>query len=361
MIRPDEAKKLIDETTAAIRPLDGASMRAASEKMDGLLKPPGSLGRLEEIAIRLAGIQRTESPDGDRRLSLVYAGEHGVVDEGVSASPSIVNGIMVRAFCSGKAGISTLAERAGAVLKVIDVGVAVPYEEPENLIVRRVRPGTGNIRIEAAMSREEALQALATGIETAGQAIDETDATVAGIGEMGIGNTTPAAALTALFTNRDPATVTGGGTGLGEKGLKLKKRVVKDALELHKPDPSDPVGALSTVGGLEIAAMAGAMLAAASRGVLILIDGFISGSAALTATALAPEVRNYMILSHLSAEPGHRAIAAKLELKPLLDLGFRLGEGTGSAAAMPLVGTAAALLNQMGTLAEELVHLAPPE
>lgn len=357
---PKNAEKLINDTIATIKPLDGNALQAAAERMDALLKPPGSLGRLEELGIRLAGIQGTDRPVTDSKLSLIYAGDHGVTTEGVSASPPFVSAVMTKAFCAGKAGINVLAAKAGSVIRVIDVGVATPYEEPEGLIVRRIRKGTGNIRVEAAMSRDEALLAMAAGIETARDAITETGAKIVGVGEMGIGNTTPAAALTAVFTGRDPATVTGGGTGIGDASLKKKIMVIKEAIELHQPDTADPIGVMANLGGLEIAAMCGAMLAAAADGALVLIDGFISGAAALTSFAMVPEIRERMILSHLSAEPGHRAMAAKLELKPVLDLGFRLGEGTGAAAVMPLVEAGAALLSEMGTLAEEMIKLQDP-
>lgn len=355
-----EAEKLIEDTIAAIVPLDGRLLESAAERMDALLKPPGSLGRLEEIGIKLAGIQGTDQPVGSPKLSLVYAADHGVTAEAVSASPPAVTAIMTRAFCEGKAGINVLSGIAGSTLKVIDVGVASPYEEPEDLIIRRVRKGTGNIRVEAAMTRAEAAMAIAAGIETAREGILETGAKVVGIGEMGIGNTTSASALTAVFAGRDPATVTGGGTGIGEASLKRKIRIIKEAIELHKPDIGDPLGVMAALGGLEIAAMCGAMLASAASGALVLIDGFISGAAALAACAMAPELRRRMVLSHLSAEPGHRVMAAKLELNPVLDLGFRLGEGTGAAMAMPLVEAGAALLSKMGTLADELVHLQDP-
>ena len=357
---PAQANTIITDTINAIKPLDGKALEAASERMDALLKPPGSLGRLEELGIKMAGIQGTPVPDADSALSLIYAADHGVTAEGISTSPPIVTSVMVKAFCAGKAGINVLAGKAGSVIRVIDVGVASDYEEPEELIVRRIRKGTGNIRIEDAMSRDEAMMAMAAGIETAGNAIAETHAAIVGIGEMGIGNTTSAAALTAVFTRRDPATVTGGGTGIGDASLKKKIKVVKEAIERYKPDPSDPIGVMAGLGGLEIAAMSGAMLAAVAKGTLVLIDGFISGAAALCAVAMAPTARERMVLSHLSAEPGHRAMAAKLELKPLLDLGFRLGEGTGAAMAIPLIQAGTALLKEMGTLEEELVKLQDP-
>ena len=357
---PNQAEELISKTIDAIKPLDGAALKKASERMDALLKPPGALGRLEELGIKLAGIQGTERPETGSKLSLIYAADHGVTAEGVSASPPFVTAVMVKAFCAGKAGINVLAGKAGAVIKVIDVGVATDYEEPEELINRRIRKGTGNIRVEKAMSRDETLLAIAAGMGTAADAIDETGAKIVGIGEMGIGNTTSAAALTAVFTGRDPATVTGGGTGIGDASLKKKIRVIRDAIQFHQPEASDPIEVMSRIGGLEIAAMSGAMLSAAAKGALVLIDGFISGAGALGAFAMAPLVRERMVLSHLSAEPGHRAMAAKLELNPLLDLGFRLGEGTGAAMAMPLVEAGAALLGGMGTLEEELIKLQDP-
>ncbi|MCK5735469.1 MAG: nicotinate-nucleotide--dimethylbenzimidazole phosphoribosyltransferase [Spirochaetaceae bacterium] len=359
-MNPAQAEKLINDTITSIKPLDGDALKAASRRMDALLKPPGSLGRLEELGIKLAGIQGTDHPAADGKLSLIYAGDHGVSAEGVSASPPFVSAVMVKAFCAGKAGINVLAGKAGAVVKVIDVGVATPYKEPDGLIVRRIRKGTGNLRVESAMSREEALLAMAAGIETARDAIAETGAKIVGIGEMGIGNTTSAAALTAVFTNRDPATVTGGGTGIGDASLKKKIKIIKEAIKLHQPDPADPISVMAKLGGLEIAAMCGAMLASAADGAMVLIDGFISGAGALTAFAMAPVVRERMVLSHLSAERGHRAMAAKLELKPLLDLGFRLGEGTGAGMAMPLIEAGAALLSEMGTLEEELIKLKDP-
>jgi nicotinate-nucleotide--dimethylbenzimidazole phosphoribosyltransferase len=357
---PTQAEKLINDTIASIKPLDGTSLKTASDRMDALLKPPGALGRLEELGIRLAGIQGTDRPDAGSKLSLIYAADHGVCAEGVSASPPFVTAVMARAFCAGKAGINVLAAEAGSTVKVIDVGVASDYEEPEEIILRRIRKGSGNIRVEDAMSRDEVLLAIAAGIETARDAIGETGAKIVGIGEMGIGNTTSAAALTAVFTGKDPATVTGGGTGIGDASLKRKIKIIKEAIERSQPDPEDPVAVMAGLGGLEIAAMAGAMLSGAAEGAMVLIDGFISGAGALCAFAMAPGVRERMVLSHLSAEPGHRAMAAKLELKPLLDLGFRLGEGTGAAMAMPLVNAGVALLTGMGTLEEELVKLQDP-
>ena len=351
---------VLERTIASIAPIDGGAKERAALRMNALLKPPGSLGRLEELGIILAGVQGREKPAADSKISLIYAADHGVVAEGVSLAPSTVTGILIRAFCSGRAGINVLAGRAKARIKVFDIGVATDYDVPESVQVCRVRRGTGNLRVEEAMTRNEALMALAVGIETAQAAVRESGAQLVGVGEMGIGNSTPAAALTAVFTGEDLSAVIGGGSGLGEGSLKRKIRVVKDACRLHRPDPRDPIGALAKVGGLEIAGMAGAMMGAAADGALVLIDGFISSAAALIAERLAPNLHGRMVLSHLSAEPGHGAAAEALGLKPLLDLGLRLGEGTGAALAMHLVEAGGALLSEMGTLEAELIQLHDP-
>ncbi len=341
--------RLIDEMALSIAPLDEEAKRKAVLRMNSLLKPPGSLGRLEELGIMLAGVQGREKPVVNSKLSLIYAADHGVTAESVSTVPSAVTGVMVRAFCSGKAGINVLARQAGARIRVIDIGIANDYAIPDEVILRRIRRGTGNMRIEESMTREEAILAISTGIETAAGEVRAAGAQVVGVGEMGIGNTTSAAALTAVFTGRDPAEVTGTGTGLDDAGLERKIRIIREACLLHRPDPQDPIGVLSKIGGLEIAAMAGAMVGAASEGALVLIDGFISGTAALIAIQMAPALRDRVVLSHLSLEPGHGVIARRLGLIPLLDLGLRLGEGTGAALAMNLVESSAALLSEMGT------------
>ena len=355
-----EAEKLIEKTKTEIKPLNGKILKEASEKMDGLLKPPGSLGIVESIGIKLAAIQETLTPSSEKKLSLIYAADHGIATEGVTASPQFVTAIMVKAFIEGKAGINVLAGQAGSIIKVYDVGIASTYTPPEGLTVNKIRSGSGNFIKEKAMSREETILAVAYGISSAKEAIKETGAVMSGIGEMGIGNTTPAAALTAVFTGTEPSVVTGSGTGVGQETIKRKIQVIREALKLHNPDPADAIGTLSAVGGIEIAAMCGAMLGAASSDNLVIIDGFISGAAALAAAVLVPESKERMLLSHLSAEPGHRIMASEMELKPVLDLGFRLGEGTGAAAVMPLAAAGADLLSKMGTLQEELIKLEDP-
>ncbi len=347
--------QLLDEMALSIAPLDEEARQKAALRMNSLLKPPGSLGRLEELGTMLAGVQGREKPVVNSKLSLIYAADHGVVSESVSTVPASVTGVMVRAFCSGKAGINVLARQAGAHIRVIDIGVANDYDIPDKVILRRIRRGTGNMRIEECMTRDDAIRAISTGIETAVSEVRATGAQVVGVGEMGIGNTTSAAALTSVFTGRDPAEVTGHGTGLDDAGLERKIQIIREACRLHQPDPHDPIGVLSKIGGLEIAAMAGAMIGAASESALILIDGFISSTAALIAIQLAPNLHSRVVLSHLSSEPGHCVIARSLELVPLLDLKLRLGEGTGAALAMNLVESSAALLSEMGTLEDELV------
>ncbi|OQX29626.1 MAG: nicotinate-nucleotide--dimethylbenzimidazole phosphoribosyltransferase [Spirochaeta sp. LUC14_002_19_P3] len=354
-------KNLIDDTIAAIAPFDETAARKAAARLDALLKPPGSLGRLEELAVTLAGVQGCALPEAHPKIILIYAADHGVCAEKVSAAPSSITALMARAFCKGQAAVNVLAAQAGAKLRVIDMGIAEDDPLPKEIISRRIRRGTANLLHEPSMSREEAMAALAAGIETAQAAIRNSGAKLVGIGEMGIGNTTAAAALTAAFTSCGPAEAVGRGTGLNDAALAHKIWVVEEALRLHCPYPRDVIGTLAKLGGLEIAGMAGAMLGAAAEGALVLIDGFISAAAALAALGLAEKLKRRMVLSHLSAEPGHGVIAHALGMKPLLDLNMRLGEGTGTALSMTLIESAAAVLKEMGTLAEEGVELSGPD
>ncbi len=349
----------LNRIKASVQPIDEDAMRRAASRMDALLKPPGSLGRLEDLGILLAGVQGNEKPVIDSKLSLIYAADHGVAAEGVSLAHPDVTGTMVKAFCSGRAGINVLASRAKSEIRVFDIGVSSNYDAPESVHICRIRRGTGNIRIKEAMSRDEAVRAVETGIKTSQTAIRETGARLVGIGEMGVGNTTPAAALTSVFTGKEIESVTGSGTGL--TSLEIKKQVIREALQLHQPNPDDIIGTLARIGGLDIAGMAGAVIGTAELGSLALIDGFISGVAALVAVKLAPNVRERMVFSHLSAEPGHGIIADMLGLLPILDLNLRLGEGTGAALAMPIVEAGAALLSEMGTMTSELVQLQLPK
>jgi len=318
----------------AIPPFDeDAAARARAHQAD-LTKPPGSLGRLEELAVFFAGARGLFPVLPPERARIyVFAADHGVTAEGVSPYPSSVTAAMVANFAAGGAAINVLAHACAVELRVVDAGVGA---------------GTLNMRREPAMSRAETEAMLDLGAGHAARAADD-GVTLLGAGEMGIGNTTAAAALAAALTGAAPESVVGRGTGVDDAGLARKTAVVRDALALHRPHRGDPLGALAAVGGLEIAAMAGLMLGAAARRVPVVVDGFISGAAALVAVALAPRVRDYLCFSHLSAERGHRLVCEALDARPLLDLGLRLGEGTGAALAIHLLRAAVRLQNEMAT------------
>lgn len=337
-------------TIAAIGPVDSAAMRVAEARQDRLTKPPQALGRLETLSLQLAGITGNPLPTMARKVIAVMAGDHGVVAEGVSAFPAEVTSQMVRNFLAGGAAISVIGRQVGARVVVTDVGVAADLSGAAGLRHCKVRSGTANLAQGPAMTRDEAIAACEVGIALVEDEIAQGLDLIA-TGEMGIGNTTPSAALTAAFLGLPVAHVTGGGTGVSGAALRHKIRVIEQALAVNQPDPADPVSTMAQVGGLEIAAMAGVMLGAAAHRRPAVIDGFISGAAALTAYRLCPAVADYLLSSHLSAEPGHRAILAELGLTPLFDLEMRLGEGTGAALAMGIIDVAAKLLCEMATFA----------
>jgi nicotinate-nucleotide--dimethylbenzimidazole phosphoribosyltransferase len=335
-----------------IAPLDEAAMVAARERLDGLTKPPASLGRLERLVEQLAGITGSAAPRIDRPAVVVFAGDHGVTAQGVSAYPSAVTAQMVANFVRGGAAINVLARATGAQLVVVDVGVAAdlaPVEDPAvRLVTRRVRNGTRDMTLEPAMTRDEAVAAIAVGRDIVRDLLAGGCDAVA-LGEMGIGNTTAASALAAALTGRPPAEVTGPGTGLDGEAVRRKIAVVEAALERHRPGPDDPLGALAAVGGFEIAALVGATLATAEARTPVVLDGFITGAAALVAAAIAPDLPPRLIASHRSMEPGHAAVLAHLGLDPILDLELRLGEGSGAALALPILRAATLLLAEMAT------------
>jgi nicotinate-nucleotide--dimethylbenzimidazole phosphoribosyltransferase len=345
-----------------VLPFDDASAARARAHQAELTKPPGSLGRLEELAIFYAGARGCfPVPPPARPRVYVFAADHGVTAEGVSPYPPSVTAAMVANFLAGGAAVSVLARACGIDLAVVDAGVASPLPPGAaavaassaaggRLIAAPVRPGTGNLRREPAMTRAEAEAGLELGVRLAGEAAAE-GVELLGAGEMGIGNTTAAAAVAAAMTGAGPELVVGRGTGVDDAGLARKQLVVADALALHRPDRRDPIGVLSALGGFEIAAMAGLMLGGAAHRVPVVVDGFISSAAALLAVALAPAARAYLCFSHLSAERGHRVVCEAMDARPLLDLGLRLGEGTGSVLAMRLIGCAVRLQNEMATFA----------
>ena len=346
--------ELSQRTIDAIGPLDAGAMQAAAERQAMLTKPAGSLGRLEGLSIQLAGITGHLRPALTPRQVIVCAADHGVTAEGVSAYPSAVTAQMVLNFLHGGAAINVLARQMGADVRVLDVGVAADLPQHPLLCAAKVRRGTGNLRREAAMLPAEAVAAVAAGIGAAQDAI-AGGARVLATGDMGIGNTTASAAIAALVTGRTPAEVTGRGTGLDDERLHHKVRVIEAALAQGAPDPADALDVLAKVGGLEIGAIAGIVLAGAAARVPVVIDGIISTAGAAIAVLLCPRVRPYLIAGHRSVEPGHALLLAHLGLAPLIDLDLRLGEGTGAVLALPLLDAAVATLNEMATFAEAQV------
>ena len=340
----------LEAAIAAAAAADAAAAAAARRALDGKTKPRGSLGRLEELACRIAGIRASAAPGRLEPAVVVAAADHGVAVEGVSAYPQEVTAQMLGTFAGGGAAVCVLARQAGARLIVVDVGVREPIDHPA-VLDRRIRAGTANIAREPAMTRGEAEQALAAGIELADGLVDDGVGVIA-LGEMGIANTTAASALTAVLLDADPAAVCGRGTGIDDQRLSHKIAVVRRALGRTPVDPTDPVGAIAAVGGLEIAALAGVTLGAGARRTPVLVDGFITAAAALAATRLCPSCGDALIAAHRSPEPGHGAILAALGLEPLLDLRLRLGEGTGATLALPLIAAALAVLSEMATFDE---------
>lgn len=343
---------LLESTIAAIRPASRASALAALARQDELTKPRGSLGRLEELSARIAAMCDTDRPRLGPGAIFVMAADHGVTAEGVSLYPPEVTAQMVANFLAGGAAISVLSRAAGARVVTADLGVAVPIPPAPGLWARKIRAGTSNIAQGPAMSREEARKALETGIEIFETEYAALPFGIAATGDMGIGNTTPSAAVAAVLTGLSPAELVGRGTGLDDAGLARKVAVVEKALAVNHPDPADGLAVLAALGGFEIGAIAGVCLAAAARRLPLVVDGFISTAGALIAASLAPAAKDFMIAAHASTERGHRAMLAKLGLEPLLDLGLRLGEGTGAALAIPLCQAACRVLDEMATFAE---------
>ena len=342
---------LIDQILAEINPLDVEAMAAARARQDILTKPQGSLGRLEEISIQLAGIFGEPIPHIGRKTVILAAGDHGVVAEGVSAYPQEVTPAMVLNFLGGGAAINVLARHAGANIVILDAGVAADL--PANPALRSVKigRGTANMASGPAMTRQQAIDCIETGIEAAQEQIAE-GADLIAFGDMGIGNTTPSSAITAVITGTDPGITTGRGTGIDDPALAHKVEVVRRAIEVNNPDPKDGLDVLAKVGGFEIGVLAGAMLATAAGHRPAVVDGFISGAAALIAWSLSPILRHYLIGSHQSVEPGHRIALETMELTPLLDMNMRLGEGTGAALAMSIIEAAAKCLAEMATFTD---------
>jgi nicotinate-nucleotide--dimethylbenzimidazole phosphoribosyltransferase len=342
---------LLATTVAQIQPLDAHLSMQAQQHLDHLTKPPGSLGRLEELARRYVAITGTVPPHITRKAVIVFAADHGVTAEGVSAYPQEVTVQMVHNFLRGGAAINALARQAGAEVRVVDIGVAAEFPPLPGLLARKVRSGTANMTREPAMSRAEAQQCLEIGIEMAEQCVRDRVSLVA-TGDMGIGNTTASSALVALFTGTPVEEVTGYGTGIDQPTWRHKVDVIKRAVQLHAPNVDEPLGWLAAVGGLEIGGIAGLILGCARHRLPILVDGLIATAGALVAAALQPLVKEYMIAAHASVEVGQQVAWRFLGQVPLLDLQLRLGEGTGAVLAMHLVEAALRVYNDMATFDE---------
>lgn len=344
----------------SILPADREAMDTARRRQAELAKPPGSLGALEDMSIRLAGVLRTARPEVRRCRVTVLAADNGVVAEGVSCAPQSVTVQQAVNMTRHKTGMSALAAYFGDDVQVVDVGIRTPVPCPQ-VLDRKIRFSTGDIAVEPAMTEQQALDALAVGLDLARQAKAEGIDAV-GVGEMGIGNTTTSAAVLAALTGASVEEVTGRGGGLTDEGFLRKKQVLRQALDLHRPDAGDPIGVLAAVGGLDIAAMTGLFLGCAHEGLAAAVDGYISIVAALCAVRLCPRVRDVLFLSHASYEIGYRLAARELGLEPCLLLGMRLGEGSGCPLLFRVMQGACAVLNHMATFPEAAIedgYLAP--
>lgn len=344
----------LNDLISQIQPLDKNAMAAARERQDTLTKPQGSLGRLEPLAVQVAGIMGNPRPRLDHKVIVTMAGDHGVVAEGVSAYPQEVTPQMVYNFLAGGAAINVLARHVGARIVVVDMGVATELDPHPNLVGRKVALGTANIAAGPAMTREQAVRSLEAGASVV-DAEFEKGLDILGVGDMGIGNTTPSATIACTLTGEPASAVVGRGTGVDEAGLARKIAAVEKALSVNQPDPHDGLDVLAKVGGFEIGGLAGAMLAAAAHRRPVVVDGFISTAAALIAVRLAPQLRPYLIAAHRSQEQGHHIMLSWLGLQPLVDLDLRLGEGTGAALGISITEAACKILDEMATFAEAAV------
>ncbi|MBL8151216.1 MAG: nicotinate-nucleotide--dimethylbenzimidazole phosphoribosyltransferase [Blastocatellia bacterium] len=338
----------MEEIIDRIEPIDQTYVENARNRQQKLTKPAGSLGRLEEVANSITGITRNNRPSLKKKRIYIVAADHGVADEGVSAYPKQVTFQMVLNFLQGGAAINVLGRHGSIDLRVVDAGVAHPLPQHEILIDRKIAPGSRNFTQVAAMTYQQAEQSIAIGIELVQQAKIE-GIELLGVGEMGIGNSTSASAITSILTSKDPSEVTGSGTGITNDQLQHKISLIRKAIMTNKPNPKDSIDILHKIGGLEIGVITGMALGAAAEKIPFLCDGFISTSAVALAVALSTKVRDYIFISHYSTEPGQRALVEYLNIDPLLDLKMRLGEATGVAVAMHLVEASTKLLNEMAT------------
>jgi nicotinate-nucleotide--dimethylbenzimidazole phosphoribosyltransferase len=342
---------IVKNTVARIKPLDETAMRTARERQDKLTKPPGSLGTLEELSIRIAGISGDSRPKLKDKVIITMAGDHGVTDAGVSAYPKEITAQMIYNFINGGAAINVLARHVGARVVVVDMGVAADIKH-EQLIDKKIAYGTADMTKGAAMTYDDAVRAIEAGIDVFEHEAVEKGADIVCVGDMGIGNTTPSSAIAAVITGAPISAVTGRGAGIDDATLEMKIKTIEGAIRVNQPDRKDPIDVLAKVGGFEFGGMAGVVLAAAAHRIPVVIDGFVASTAALVAYELAPAVKDYMIAAHRSVERGHPVVLDHIGLKPLLDLDMRLGEGTGAALSMSIVEAACKILSEMATFEE---------
>lgn len=340
----------LESTIENIGNLVEEAMKEAKRRQDSLTKPLESLGVLEDLSIKVAGITGNPLPEIKHKVIITMAGDHGVVREGVTAYPQEVTPQMVYNFVGGGAGINVLARHMGARVVVVDMGVAADIENPE-VVDKKIGYGTGSMAKGPAMSREEAIQSIEAGIAVFESEL-ERGLDIVGVGDMGIGNTTPSSAITAVMTGASVEKVTGRGTGIDDRIFENKIKVIEQAIKLNKPHPKDAIDVLTKVGGFEIGGMAGVYLAGAAHRKPVVVDGFISGAAALLAYGLEPKVKDYLIASHCSVEVGHEVLLDWIGIKPLLNLDLRLGEGTGATLGINLVEAGCRILSEMATFAD---------
>ena len=341
----------LKEVIGQIKEIDYSKGPKTQKRLDNLTKPQGSLGKLEDLARQVVEITGKENPPIKNKVIFTMAGDHGVTEEGVSAFPKEVTPQMVYNFLKGGAGINVLARHVGARVVVVDMGVAADLEPHPELKIKKINYGTKNMAKGPAMTREEAIKSIEAGIEVFEDELKK-GIDIIGTGDMGIGNTTPSSAITAVFTGKPVEELTGRGTGINTNAFEGKVGVIKKALELNKPDPKDAIDVLSKVGGFEIGGLSGVILAAASHRIPVVIDGFISGAAALIAYSLEPKVKDYLIAGHCSVEQGHKLVLQHIGLIPLLDLNLRLGEGTGACLGIGLVEAGIKILTEMATFGD---------
>ncbi len=344
-----QTKTTYTSVLQAIEPVSDRLRPEAVYKIDNKTKPLGALGKLEELAVQASLVQEDLNPRLDRKALFVFAGDHGITEEGVSAYPSEVTGQMVENFLRGGAAINVLCRHHGIDLYIVDMGVNADFKNHPNLFQKKIRKGTRNFALEEAMTSREAEEAVTAGMDVFLEENAKKRIDILGLGEMGIGNTTSASAIISAVTGISPKDATGRGTGLDDKGMERKVQIINNALNYHKPDPRNGMDILRKIGGYEIAGIAGAVLAAASQGVIVVLDGVISTAAGLIAHLLNPDIKGYLVSGHRSVESGQHAALAHMGMDPVIDFQMRLGEGTGAAMTMNIVDAACRIMREMAS------------